>query len=55
MDLESLPVITNLSNCVTIVEKEQLKIVRVIHDKATAGISLFGGHEIAGDDGLLAL
>ncbi|MDW6003600.1 D-hexose-6-phosphate mutarotase [Vibrio mangrovi] len=47
MDLHTLPTLTNLSNCVTIVEKDNTKIVRVIHDKATAGISLHGGHVIS--------
>ncbi|EHZ2900433.1 D-hexose-6-phosphate mutarotase [Vibrio vulnificus] len=47
MDLNSLPALTVLSDCVTIVEKNNVKIVRVIHEKATAGISLFGGHVVS--------
>jgi glucose-6-phosphate 1-epimerase len=47
MDLSSLPTLTTLSNNVTIVEHEQIKLVRVIHDKATAAISLFGGHIVS--------
>ncbi|MGL0818199.1 D-hexose-6-phosphate mutarotase [Vibrio vulnificus] len=47
MDLNSLPALTVLSDCVTIVEKDNVKIVRVIHEKATAGISLFGGHVVS--------
>lgn len=47
MDLQSLPTLTYLSDNVTIVEKEGVKIVRVIHDKATAGITLHGGHVIS--------
>lgn len=47
MDLHSLPVISALSDCVTIVEKDSVKIVRVQHDKATAGIALHGGHVVS--------
>ncbi|GAK84976.1 aldose 1-epimerase family protein YeaD [Vibrio ponticus] len=47
MDLLSLPTIAVLSDNVTIVEQDQVKIVRVIHDKATAGIALYGGHVIS--------
>ncbi|POC40862.1 D-hexose-6-phosphate mutarotase [Vibrio vulnificus] len=47
MDLNSLPALAVLSDCVTIVEKNNVKIVRVIHEKATAGISLFGGHVVS--------
>ncbi|QMV13967.1 D-hexose-6-phosphate mutarotase [Vibrio spartinae] len=47
MDLHALPTLTNLSNCVSIVEQENTKIVRVIHEKATAGIALYGGHVIS--------
>jgi glucose-6-phosphate 1-epimerase len=47
MNLETLPALTVLSDNVTIVEKDGIKVVRVIHDKAIAGISLFGGHVIS--------
>ncbi len=47
MDLKSLPALTNLSNNVTIVEKDDVKIVRVIHEKATAGIALHGAHVVS--------
>ena len=44
MELKKLPAVAVLSDNVTIVEKDGIKIVRVIHDKAEAGISLHGGH-----------
>ncbi|GAB2664899.1 D-hexose-6-phosphate mutarotase [Vibrio panuliri] len=47
MDLVSLPTLAVLSDNVTIVEKDQVKIVRVIHEKATAGIALHGGHVVS--------
>lgn len=47
MDLKKLPTLTVLSDCVTIVEKDNVKIVRVIHDKAVAGIALHGGHVLS--------
>lgn len=47
MDLINLPALTVLSDNVTIVEVDQVKIVRIIHDKATAGISLHGGHVVS--------
>ncbi|CAM3598939.1 D-hexose-6-phosphate mutarotase [Vibrio aquimaris] len=47
MDLNTLPPITVLSNNITIVEVDQIKIIRVIHDKATAGIALHGGHLVS--------
>ncbi|CAM3534166.1 Putative glucose-6-phosphate 1-epimerase [Vibrio aerogenes CECT 7868] len=47
MELHNLPVIANLSDNITIVEKEKIKIVRVVHPKATAGIALFGGHVLS--------
>ncbi|CAH0533857.1 Putative glucose-6-phosphate 1-epimerase [Vibrio stylophorae] len=46
MDLKTLPALTVLSDNVTIVEQNGIKIVRVNHDKASAGISLHGGHVI---------
>ncbi len=57
MDLLSLPTLTNLSDHVTIVEKGDVKIVRVIHEKASAGIALHGAHVLsykpAGKDDLI--
>ncbi|MCW4445824.1 D-hexose-6-phosphate mutarotase [Vibrio splendidus] len=47
MDLSTLPTLTVLSDNVTIVEHEGVKLVRVIHDKASAAISLFGGHVVS--------
>lgn len=47
MDLHTLPALTVLSDCVTIVEQDGVKIVRVIHEKATAGIALHGGHVVS--------
>ncbi|SJZ63529.1 Aldose 1-epimerase [Vibrio cincinnatiensis] len=47
MDLTTLPTLTALSNCVTMVEKDNVKIVRIIHDKAVAGIALHGGHVLS--------
>ncbi|PFG55685.1 glucose-6-phosphate 1-epimerase [Vibrio sp. ES.051] len=47
MDLKTLPALTVLSDNVTIVEINQIKIVRVIHEKATAGIALHGGHVVS--------
>lgn len=47
MNLVSLPAIAVLSDNVTIVQKDQVKIVRIIHDKATAGIALHGGHLVS--------
>lgn len=47
MDLLTLPALTVLSDSVTIVEVDQVKVIRVIHDKASAGIALHGGHVIS--------
>ncbi len=47
MDLHTLPALTVLSDSVTIVEQDGVKIVRVIHEKATAGIALHGGHVVS--------
>ncbi|WP_440889868.1 D-hexose-6-phosphate mutarotase [Vibrio sp. WZ-1] len=47
MDLKTLPALTVLSDNVTIVEIDQVKVVRVIHEKATAGIALHGGHVVS--------
>ncbi len=47
MDLRNLPALTVLSDNITIVEVDQVKVVRIIHDKATAGISLHGGHVVS--------
>lgn len=47
MNLNTLPALTVLSDKVTIVEVDQVKVVRIIHEKATAGIALHGGHVIS--------
>ncbi|AEX22710.1 D-hexose-6-phosphate mutarotase [Vibrio sp. EJY3] len=47
MDLNTLPALTVLSDNVTVVEINQVKVVRIIHDKATAGIALHGGHVVS--------
>ncbi len=47
MDLQSLPTVAVLSDCVTIAQKDQVKIVRIQHDKASAGIALHGGHVVS--------
>nr|WP_319555085.1 D-hexose-6-phosphate mutarotase [uncultured Vibrio sp.] len=47
MDLNTLPALTVLSDNVTVVEVDQVKVVRIIHDKATAGIALHGGHVVS--------
>ncbi|WP_394127230.1 D-hexose-6-phosphate mutarotase [Vibrio hepatarius] len=47
MNLEQLPALTVLSDNVTIVEIDDVKIVRVIHEKASAGICLHGGHVVS--------
>ncbi|MDN3680528.1 D-hexose-6-phosphate mutarotase [Vibrio tapetis subsp. quintayensis] len=47
MDLHTLPALTVLSDNVTIVEQDGVKIVRVIHEKATASIALHGGHVVS--------
>lgn len=47
MNLHSLPIISVLSDCITIVQKEDVKIIRIQHPKAEAGISLFGGHVLS--------
>lgn len=47
MDLKTLPALTVLSDNVTIVEVDQVKVVRIIHEKATAGIALHGGHVVS--------
>lgn len=46
MQLRNLPAISTLSDSVTICEYNGIKIVRVIHQLAEAGISLHGGHLI---------
>ncbi len=44
MELRKLPAVAVLSDNITIIEKDGIQIVRVIHDKAEAGIALHGGH-----------
>ncbi|MCG7495857.1 D-hexose-6-phosphate mutarotase [Vibrio sp. Of7-15] len=46
MDLRNLPTLNTLSNTITICEHNGIKIIRIIHDTAEAGISLHGGHLI---------
>ncbi|MFA0066895.1 D-hexose-6-phosphate mutarotase [Vibrio breoganii] len=47
MDVYQLPAVAVLSDNVTIAEQDELKIVRVIHEKASAAIALHGGHVIS--------
>ncbi|OBT15901.1 D-hexose-6-phosphate mutarotase [Vibrio sp. UCD-FRSSP16_10] len=47
MDVYQLPPVAVLSDNVTIAQLDQLKIVRVIHEKASAAIALHGGHVIS--------
>ncbi|MCL9783081.1 D-hexose-6-phosphate mutarotase [Vibrio sp. S4M6] len=47
MDLSTLPVINTLSDCITIRQKDQIKIAYIQHPKATAAISLFGAHMLS--------
>ncbi|EGU38108.1 hypothetical protein VII00023_19269 [Vibrio ichthyoenteri ATCC 700023] len=47
MNLSQLPAIAVLSDNVTIVQQGEVKIVRVIHEKAVAGIALLGGHVVS--------
>ncbi|MCP3697762.1 MAG: D-hexose-6-phosphate mutarotase [Aliivibrio sp.] len=47
MNLTHLPTISVLSDSVTIAQLDDVKIVRIIHDKAEAAISLHGGHVLS--------
>ncbi|WP_325893407.1 D-hexose-6-phosphate mutarotase [Grimontia sp. NTOU-MAR1] len=47
MDVKQLPTLAVLSDYVTVCQLDGLKVVRVIHPKATAAISLFGGHVLS--------
>ncbi|KXF79968.1 D-hexose-6-phosphate mutarotase [Enterovibrio coralii] len=47
MDVKQLPTTAVLSDFVTVCELDGLKVVRVIHPKATAAISLFGAHVLS--------
>ena len=47
MDFNSLPAVTVLSDFVTVAQHGENKIVRVIHPKASAAISLHGGHVLS--------
>ena len=47
MDVYQLPAIAVLSDNVTVVQQDELKIIRVIHEKASAAIALHGGHVIS--------
>ncbi|WP_261833466.1 D-hexose-6-phosphate mutarotase [Vibrio ishigakensis] len=44
MDYYQLPTLTALSDCVTTAQKDNVKIIRVMHPKAKCAVSLFGGH-----------
>ncbi|OAN13604.1 D-hexose-6-phosphate mutarotase [Photobacterium jeanii] len=46
MDLRNLPTVNALSDAVTVCEYNGISIVRIIHEKVEAGISLHGGHLI---------
>ena len=46
MDFNTLPTVAALSDAVTICEYQGIKIVRINHAQAEAGISLHGGHLI---------
>ncbi|GAL24600.1 aldose 1-epimerase family protein YeaD [Vibrio variabilis] len=47
MDLSVLPTLTVLSDYVTIAQLGDNKMVRVLHPKASAAISLHGGHVVS--------
>ncbi len=59
MDLRNLSTISVLSDAVTVCDYQGIKVVRVIHELAEAGISLHGGHLIwfkpAGSDDIIWL
>ncbi|MDD1781335.1 D-hexose-6-phosphate mutarotase [Enterovibrio sp. ZSDZ35] len=47
MDVKQLPTTAVLSDFVTVCELDGLKVIRVIHPKATAAVSLFGAHVLS--------
>ncbi|WP_375322106.1 D-hexose-6-phosphate mutarotase [Aliivibrio logei] len=47
MNITHLPTISVLSDSVTIAQLDDIKIVRIIHEKAEAAISLHGGHVLS--------
>lgn len=47
MDVKQLPTLAVLSDCVTVCQLDGLSVVRVIHPKATAAVSLFGAHVLS--------
>jgi len=47
MNLTHLPTISVLSDCVTITQLDDVKVVRILHEKAEAAISLHGGHVLS--------
>ncbi len=47
MNLTHLPTISVLSDSVTIAQLDDVKIIRVLHEKAEAAISLHGGHVLS--------
>ncbi|WP_407332603.1 D-hexose-6-phosphate mutarotase [Enterovibrio sp. 27052020O] len=47
MDVNQFPTTAVLSDYVTVCELDGIKVVRVVHPKATAAISLFGAHVLS--------
>lgn len=47
MDYSTLPTVSALSDCVSIAQLDQIKVIRVDHPHASAAISLFGGHVLS--------
>lgn len=47
MNITHLPTISVLSDCVTIAQLDDVKVVRILHEKAEAAISLHGGHVLS--------
>ncbi len=47
MNIHHLPTVSVLSDYVSVCQLDNLRVIRVIHPKATALISLFGGHIIS--------
>lgn len=44
MDIQRIPAQTVLSDCVSVCKLDGLDVIRIIHPKASAAVSLFGGH-----------
>lgn len=47
MDFSTLPVVSTLSDCITIKQKDDIKIACIDHPKASAAVSLFGAHVLS--------